>query len=80
VTGIRQFFRVKDPVIKNLTLAILIVMFCLVVASYPQEAIPMLPTSLVFYLLLACMVRLGKLDEAQLEATVQETTHTNQLA
>ncbi|MFK8055503.1 MAG: O-antigen ligase family protein [Saprospiraceae bacterium] len=85
VTGIRQFFRVRDPVIKNLTLAILIVMFCLMIASYPQEAIPMLPTSLVFYLLLACMVRLGKLDEAQQEALSQESsdqvvTTTNQLA
>ena len=80
VTGIRQFFRVKDPVIKNLTLAILIVMFCLVVASYPQEAIPMLPTSLVFYLLLACMVRLGKLDEAQLKAATEAVTHTTEPA
>lgn len=79
-TGIRQFFRVKDPVIKNLTLAIVIVMFCLVVASYPQEAIPMLPTSLVFYLLLACMVRLGKLDEAQQLSASEEATTTNQLA
>ena len=64
-TGIRQYFRVRDPVIKNLTLAILVVMFCLVIASYPQEAIPMLPTSLLFYVLLACMVRLGKIDEAR---------------
>ncbi len=82
VTGIRQFFRVKDPVIKNLTLAIVVVMFCLMVASYPQEAIPMLPTSLVFYLLLACMVRLGKLDEQQQEAesALPEETPTHELA
>lgn len=62
VSGIRQVFRVRDPVIKNLSLAILTVMFCLVLASYPQEAIPMLPTSLMFYVLLACLVRLGQLD------------------
>ena len=68
VTGIRQVFRVRDPVAKNLTLAILVVMFCLVVASYPQEAIPMLPTSVVFYVLLACMVRLGKLDAERVAA------------
>ena len=65
VSGIRQFFRVRDPVIKNLTLAIVVVMFCLTVASYPQEAIPMLPTSLIFYILLACLVRLGMLDAEQ---------------
>jgi len=79
-TGIRQIFRVRDPVIKNLTLAIVVVMFCLVLASYPQEAIPMLPTSLVFYLLLACMVRLGKLDEAQQAVTDEAAKPTEQLA
>ena len=65
-TGIRQYFRIRDPTRKNLTLAIVVVMFCLVIASYPQEAIPMLPTSLMFYVLLACMVRLGKIDAAEL--------------
>ena len=63
-TSIRQYFRIKHEEIKNLSLAITIVMFCLVIASYPQEAIPMLPTSVIFYVLLACNVRLGRLDEA----------------
>ena len=62
-TGIRQYFRVRDPVVKNLTLAIMVVMFTLLLASYPQEAIPMLPTSLMFYVLLACLVNLGRIDE-----------------
>ena len=66
-TGIRQYFRARDPTIKNLTLAIVVVMFCLIVASYPQEAIPMLPTSLMFYVLLACMVSLGKIEAARVE-------------
>ncbi len=62
VTGIRQYFRARDPVIKNLTLAIVVAMFMLVLASYPQEAIPMLPTSLIFYVLLACLVNLGRIE------------------
>ena len=62
ISGIRSYFRCRDHTIKTLILGIVIVMFCLTVASYPQEAIPMLPTSLVFYVLLACMVRLDFLD------------------
>jgi cell division protein FtsW (lipid II flippase) len=79
-TGIRQYFRVRDPVIKNLTLGIVIVMFCLMLASYPQEAIPMLPTSLVFYLLLACQVRLGKIDAQQQEAASEQVKAATQPA
>ena len=63
MSGIRQVFRVRDPLIKNLTIAITVVMFCLTLASYPQEAIPMLPTSLIFYILLACLVRLDYIDK-----------------
>ena len=65
ISGIRQVFRVRDPVVKNLTIAIAVVMFCLALSSYPQEAIPMLPTSLIFYILLACQVRLDYIDKQQ---------------
>ena len=68
ISGIRQVFRVRDPVIKNLTIAITVVMFCLVLSSYPQEAIPMLPTSLIFYILLACLVRLDYIDRQARDA------------
>lgn len=80
VTGIRQYFRVKDPEIKNLTLAILVVMFCLIIASYPQEAIIMLPTSLIFYIFLACLVRMGKIDKALQDSVAQLETQTTERA
>lgn len=69
ISGIRQVFRVRDPVTKNLTIAITVVMFCLTLASYPQEAIPMLPTSLIFYILLACLVQLDYIDKRQRDAS-----------
>ncbi len=65
ISGIRQVFRVRDPVIKNLSVAIVLVMFCLTLASYPQEAIPMLPSSIIFYILLACLVRLDYFDKQE---------------
>jgi putative inorganic carbon (hco3(-)) transporter len=63
-TSIRYYFRVKDPTIKNLYLAFSITVFLLALASYPQEAITLLPTSVVFYLLLAMIARLKDFDPA----------------
>lgn len=73
-TGIRQFFNVKNEVIKNLTLSILVALFCMIVASYPQEVIPMMPTNIIFSLLLACLVNLGKIDK-KLQLEKNSTLH-----
>lgn len=61
--GIYYYFRVRDPMIKNLYLAINTVFFMLVIASYPQEAILQVPTSIIFYILLAAIVKLKDFDE-----------------
>ena len=65
--GIYYYFRVRDPAIKNMYLAITTAFFILVLASYPQEAIVMLPTSLIFYILLAALVRMKDFDEGYQE-------------
>lgn len=56
------YFRVRDPTIKMMYLAIANVLFVLTLASYPQEAIVQLPTSIVFYICLAAIVRLKDFD------------------
>ncbi len=61
-TGIYYYIRVKDPEIKTYYAAILSVLFMLVVANYPQEAIFLLPTSIIFYIMLAMLVRLKDYD------------------
>ena len=61
-TGIYYYIRVKDPEIKTYYAAILTVLFMLVVANYPQEAIVLLPTSIIFYIMLAMLVRLKDYD------------------
>jgi putative inorganic carbon (hco3(-)) transporter len=58
------YYRVKDPEIKVFYLALVVVVFLLSVASYPQETIPQLPISIVFYVLLAAIVRLKDFDRA----------------
>lgn len=61
-TSIRYYFRVKDPTIKTLYLGFTITVFLLALASYPQEAITLLPTSVIFYLMLAMIARLKDFD------------------
>jgi O-antigen ligase/polysaccharide polymerase Wzy-like membrane protein len=62
-TSIRYYFRVKDPTIKVLYLGLSINVFLLALASYPQEAITLLPTSIIFYIMLAMIARLKDFDE-----------------
>ncbi len=61
-TSVKYYLRVKDPQIKVIYLGITVVFFVLTLASYPQEAIVQLPTSIIFSLLLAIMVRLKEHD------------------
>ncbi len=77
ISGIRQIFRVRDPVIKNLSIAIVVVMFCLTLASYPQEAIPMLPSSIIFYILLACLVRLDYFDREEKRIELEQSKQSS---
>jgi putative inorganic carbon (hco3(-)) transporter len=56
------YLRVRDPTIKILYLSILVSLFMLAVANYPQEAIVQLPTSLVVYVFFAAIVRLKDFD------------------
>ena len=63
-TSIYYYFRVKDPTIKTLYLGFTVTVFLLALASYPQEAITLLPTSVIFYVMLAMIVRLKDFDPA----------------
>ena len=62
-TGIKHYLRVKNSQIKVIYLAITCMMFMLVLASYVQEAIIQLPTSINFYICLAILSRLKDFEE-----------------
>ena len=61
--GIYYYFRVKNEQIKTIYLAITVMMFMLALASYVQEAIIQLPTSIFFYISLAILARLKDFEE-----------------
>ncbi len=60
--GIYWYYRVRDPALKLVYLALVTSVFMLALASYPQEAITLLPTSIIFYLMLAMIARLKDFD------------------
>ena len=63
------YIRVKHPKVKIIYLCLTVMIFMLFLASYPQEAIIQLPTSLCFYVTLAIIARLKDFEhEAYLEA------------
>ncbi|MFK8103767.1 MAG: O-antigen ligase family protein [Saprospiraceae bacterium] len=63
-TVVYYYIRVRDPMIKTVYLGLANIMFILALASYPQEAILQLPTSIVFYICLAAIVKLKDFDPA----------------
>ena len=65
--AVYYYFRVRDPTIKMMYLGIANILFVLTLASYPQEAIVQLPTSIVFYICLAAIVRLKDFDTKMVE-------------
>ena len=69
-TALFYYFRCYNPQIKTLYLGFSVVIFMLGLASYPQEVIPLPPTSIIFYILLGLIVRLKDFD------TKPETEYT----
>ena len=59
---IYYFLRVRDPKVKVVYLGLATIFFQLALANYPQEAIVILPTSIIFYLCLAMAAKLKDFD------------------
>ncbi len=62
-TCIYYYFRVRNPKIKVVYMGLATIFFQLILASYPQEAIIILPTSINFYVFLAILVRIKDFDD-----------------
>lgn len=52
-TGIKNYYSIKNPELKNYCLAMVLVVFALNVGNYPQEALVQYPDNLYFYLAVA---------------------------
>ena len=60
--GIRNYFRIRDPVLRQYQLMFLTVIFMLIIANFPQEAINSPPINAIFYLCIAVISKLPAFD------------------
>ncbi len=63
IVGIRNYYRMRNHLLKSYLAALVAVVFSLVIANYPQEALIQAPTILIFYIVMALIVKLKILDE-----------------
>ncbi len=66
-TAIYYYLRVRNPKIRHFYLCFIVIFFMLTLANYPQEAIVQLPTSLVFYVSCAAIVKMKDFDDVAIE-------------
>ena len=64
-TGIKNYYQIKDPELKNYCLAMLLIVFALNIGNYPQEAFVQFPSSIYFYLAVALLNVTWLLDKQQ---------------
>ena len=62
--GIKDYFRIKDPLLKTYSLGMLTVLYALTIANFPQEAIGQYPISLLFFVCIAIVNKCRQLDES----------------
>jgi len=60
--GIKNYKRLKNPLLKNYLAAMLTVMFAILIANFPQEATGQLPIMLLFYIPIAIINRIMDFD------------------
>lgn len=63
--GINNYYTIKDPTLKSICLAMILVAFAYHVGNYPQEAIVQFPSNTLFYLVAAIIVITKRLDNEQ---------------
>jgi O-antigen ligase len=68
-TGIDNYFRIRNPELKAYCLAMLLIVFVLNIANYPQEAFVQFPTNIYFYLVVALIGVTARIDKEIVTAT-----------
>ena len=76
-TGIDNFYIIKDPEIKNYSMAILMVIFAYNIANFPQEALVQFPSNVYFSLDMAMLTILRRLDKEKQEKDASQLNLQN---
>lgn len=67
LVGTRNHFKIKDPQLRNYSMAFMAGLLILTVANFPQEAIGQIPNNLIFFMMLAMTTKLYELDQKKQE-------------
>jgi hypothetical protein len=65
LTGINNYYLIKDPVLKNYCLGMTMVVFVYNIGNYPQEAIVQYPSNIIFFFAIALINITAKIDRDQ---------------
>ncbi len=68
-TGINYYYKIRDPQLKSFLLAMLLVIFAWNIGNFPQEAFVQYPSNVLFFLSIALMVVIYRIDVQQNLAT-----------
>ena len=63
--GIKIYFKVRDPELKSYILAMLLIIFTWNIANYPQEALVQYPSNVLFFLAIAIIPAIHRIDQQQ---------------
>lgn len=64
-TGVNNYFKIKDPQLKSYSLAVVLIVFIWNVGNFPQQAIVQYPSNVLFFLSVALMVAIYRIDQQQ---------------
>jgi len=62
-TGINNFFIIRDPELRNYCLGMVMVVFAFNIGNFPQQAIVQFPSNILFYLSIALINVLKRIDD-----------------
>ncbi len=64
-TGINNYFKIIDPQLKSYSLAVVLIVFIWNIGNFPQQAIVQYPSNVLFFLAVALMVSIYRIDQQQ---------------
>lgn len=67
LVGVNNYHNLKDPQLRYMMVGYLAVLFILVLTNYPQEAMGQIPNALVFYTIIAVIVKIPLIDKQLLQ-------------
>ena len=64
-TGINTYYKIRDPELKSYSLAVLLMVFTWNIGNFPQQALVQYPSNVLFFLAVALIGVIYRLDQQQ---------------